>query len=302
MSSMSISVAIPAYKGAYLAEAISSALEQDYPITELIVVNDHSPEDIKGIVDSFNDPRIHYYENLKNFGRLSIVLNWNRCLSLAKGDFFVLLCDDDLLDTGFVSALKKLADSYPDCNVFHARTRIFDSSTNSLKGETPIWPEWESFEDFACKALSGEKHHTITEFMFRTKSIRDKGGYIVFPAGYYSDTASILNFADKGGICSFKEPLATYRKNKDCISSRSDFNVEKSQAALEFFHWILKKYPQFISYSTLIDLLDFDLASYYSSATLTDSLRILGIVPSNIWSLKQKAALMIKKLNWRYEE
>ena len=291
-----VSIAIPAYKKAFLADAISSALGQNYQDIELIIVNDHSPEDINGVVESFDDPRIRYYENERNLGKRSIVLNWNKCLEYARGEYFVLLCDDDLLDADFVTNLLGLADRYPGCDVFHSRTRFLDNERGDIKGVSAEWPEWESFEDFASRVLTGAKHHTITEFLFRTRSIRSKGGYVVFPAGYYSDTASVLRFADSGGICSFKEPLATYRKNENCISSRSDYAIEKSRAALEFYQWIQNVYPQIASKSDLENMLDFELSSYFKSASLTDSLRLLWMVPGSIWPLKKKAALMERKL------
>ena len=92
-----VSVVIPAYKSAYLFDAISSVLSQTYKNLELIIVNDASPEDITSIVESFNDPRIRYYINERNIGALDLVKNWNLCLSYAQGDFFCLLCDDDMM-------------------------------------------------------------------------------------------------------------------------------------------------------------------------------------------------------------
>lgn len=70
-----VSIAIPAYKERYLAEAIDSALGQDYTNIELIIVNDHSPSDLKSIVKKYNDKRIKYYENKRNLGKRSIVNN-----------------------------------------------------------------------------------------------------------------------------------------------------------------------------------------------------------------------------------
>lgn len=93
-----VSIGIPSYKAKYLADSIRSALNQTYNNIELIIVNDCSPEPIKDVVDKFNDARIRYYVNEKNLGGEDPGNNWNRCLELAKGEFFCLLCDDDMYE------------------------------------------------------------------------------------------------------------------------------------------------------------------------------------------------------------
>ena len=79
---MKFSITIPAYKAAFLPEAIESCLAQTYSDFELIVVDDASPEDIAGIVHRYEDRRIKYYRNEHNYGAINVVENWNRCLAL----------------------------------------------------------------------------------------------------------------------------------------------------------------------------------------------------------------------------
>ena len=55
-----VSIAIPAYKKKFLADAIQSVLNQSIQDFELIIVNDKSPEDIDSVVEHFNDKRIRY--------------------------------------------------------------------------------------------------------------------------------------------------------------------------------------------------------------------------------------------------
>ena len=51
MSSTLVSVVIPAYKQAeYVGEAIRSVLDQTYPHSEVIVVNDASPDRTSDVV------------------------------------------------------------------------------------------------------------------------------------------------------------------------------------------------------------------------------------------------------------
>ena len=47
---MIFSFVLPAYKGKYLEQAISSIIAQDYKEFELVVVDDCSLDDIRGIV------------------------------------------------------------------------------------------------------------------------------------------------------------------------------------------------------------------------------------------------------------
>ena len=83
-----VTIAIPAYKATFLKEAISSALNQTYTNIELIIVDDHSPENIEGITKGFNDSRIQYFRNTINLGKDDPSKNWNKCLEYAKGEYF----------------------------------------------------------------------------------------------------------------------------------------------------------------------------------------------------------------------
>lgn len=94
---MKFSITIPAFKRAFLHEAIESCLAQTYEDFELIIVDDASPEDLKSVVDQFDDKRIRFYRNEKNCGALNVVDNWNKCLAYAKGDYVICMGDDEQL-------------------------------------------------------------------------------------------------------------------------------------------------------------------------------------------------------------
>jgi glycosyltransferase involved in cell wall biosynthesis len=90
-----LSVAIPTYRGAaHLAAAIESVLAQTFSDYELIIVDDNSPDNTANIVASYPDPRIRYLRNENNLGPQG---NWNRCLDEARGKYFKLLPQDDIL-------------------------------------------------------------------------------------------------------------------------------------------------------------------------------------------------------------
>lgn len=287
-----VSIAIPAYKRAYLKDAITSVLTQDYLKFELVIVNDCSPQDIDSVVAKFDDPRIRYYKNEENLGSKSIVLNWNKCLSLAKGEFFVLLCDDDVLLPNFVSELMKLAEKYPSCNVFHARK--INMLEDGNQEESPIWPEYETFDGFLKKALNKERHHTVTEFMYRTAHIQKKGGYVNFPIGYYSDRASVMDLCKEGGVASSEDCLVKFRFSGEHITSSPSpvYSLGKAKAALEYWDWV-HQYPAAMNYEQQIRE-DVQSTLYHAIIHLSfiQRMKFLFSIPGNIASLKIKAGFL----------
>lgn len=87
-----ISSIISVYNGEnYLAEAIQSALDQDYPHTEIIVVNDGSTDNTSRIIDSFGSRVIGIYQENQGLGAAR-----NAGVSKASGDYLAFLDHDDL--------------------------------------------------------------------------------------------------------------------------------------------------------------------------------------------------------------
>ena len=94
-TSPAVSICIPAYKGAVvLAATIESVLAQTFADFELVIIDDNSPDDTATLVAGYADPRIRFLRNPSNLGPQG---NWNRCLEEARGTYFKLLPQDDLL-------------------------------------------------------------------------------------------------------------------------------------------------------------------------------------------------------------
>lgn len=294
-----VSIAIPAYKKTFLAEAIQSALSQTYEDIELIIVDDDSPNDLQSIIDQFDDSRIRYYRNEKNLGKQNVVKNWNRCLELAKGEFFTLLCDDDILDIDFVKELLALAEKYPDCNVFHARRKVLNETTGEIT-EDKDWPEWESLDTFYENKLKWVRLHTITEWMFRTNHIAPMQ-YIEFPVAWGSDDISIINFAKEGGIASSQKVLATFRYNDEHLSKADTHMVEKAKARILNFYWVGEFFHNDIYYPEYMPHLGDIMVNFIVRANFYDQLRIWTMTPWQAWKFKKRMKVLINILLRRYK-
>lgn len=104
-----ITIAIPTYKrNDLIKKSIESAINQlnfkDYEI--IVVDNDENFEnkELENIIKEYSCEKISYYKNEKNIGMFG---NWNRCIELSKGEYFVMLHDDDWLQNNFLETISK---------------------------------------------------------------------------------------------------------------------------------------------------------------------------------------------------
>lgn len=194
-----VTIAIPAYKTEFLDQAIRSALMQTYNNFEVIVVDDCSPNDVKAIVEKFDDVRIRYYRNEKNVGRDDPSRNWQRCLELAQGEYICILCDDDVYAPGHLQTLMELVQRYPSCSVF--RSGVSEINDNGkIRGYYSLAPEYECVEEYIWHYFSRNNHQTISEWMLKTSSLRAIGGYVACPMAWGSDCSTVYLLAERGGI------------------------------------------------------------------------------------------------------
>lgn len=90
---MLVSICIPAYEYPHLLKrCLLSIISQTYKNFEVIITDDSSHDELVNIVNEIADPRIHYH---KNSNALGSPANWNKCISLAKGDLIKILHHDD---------------------------------------------------------------------------------------------------------------------------------------------------------------------------------------------------------------
>jgi glycosyltransferase involved in cell wall biosynthesis len=88
-----VSIIIPTYnRPELLRRAIKSALDQTYPNIEVIVVDDHSDNDLEQLQKEF--PTVRFFRNNKNIGGC---YSRNRGIEESAGEFINLLDDDDEL-------------------------------------------------------------------------------------------------------------------------------------------------------------------------------------------------------------
>jgi glycosyltransferase involved in cell wall biosynthesis len=88
-----------------LACAIETVHRQDFHDWEIVVSDNCSEEDIASYVQGLSDERIRY-QRTERF--LPVTENWSRALEASRGDYVIMLGDDDGLLRGYLSTLDRL--------------------------------------------------------------------------------------------------------------------------------------------------------------------------------------------------
>ncbi|MGZ3756181.1 MAG: glycosyltransferase family 2 protein [Mucilaginibacter sp.] len=240
------SILVPVFKTKYLKQSIESILAQEYRDFEIIIVNDKSPEDVSFIINAFDDDRISYYENEINLGRTNVVLNWNKCLGYANGEFALLFSDDDFLDPKFLIEIADLIRKYPNVDLFYSRVGVVDSSSKVIRF-TPSAPEFENLLDFMWHRFSGLREMYAQNFVFRLRKLTEMDGFVDFPLAWASDDATWFSLAFSNGVVSTNKVLCYWRFSELNISNIGSIGM-RLDALKKYFLWVdvfLQKYqPQ----------------------------------------------------------
>lgn len=240
---MKLSFILPAWKSRFLKEAVGSIVAQTCPDWELVVVDDCSPEPLREIVASFDDPRIRYVRNERNLGGQNLVRQWNHCITFATGDFLVLAADDDLYRPTFCEEVVRLAEKYPQVDLIHSSVEQIDEEGRHLWDDS-ILPEFTSKYEYLNWWLTGRSFTCIGNFAFRRTALLELGGFIDFPCAFGSDIATPIALS-KEGVANTSEMLFRFRQSAQHLSADSSRFQEKLEAVSQLSEWL-----QAIDYET----------------------------------------------------
>jgi glycosyltransferase involved in cell wall biosynthesis len=129
-----VTIAIPTFSRLhYLKEAVESALSQTYENIEVIIGDDGQSRSIQVWSEELarREPKIRYQRNERNLG---LAGNWNAIADRARGEFLVIIGDDDRLLPDFVSELVDAIS--PDRSVAFSNLHLIDSDGNRMQNAT----------------------------------------------------------------------------------------------------------------------------------------------------------------------
>lgn len=214
-----VTIAIPTYnRPEYLRKAVASALNQTYKNVEIVISDNNSAQGIPIEVKSIEDERLVRIIQTHNLGQAG---NWNACVQLSTGSFFLMLSDDDLL---LPFALERLMEPFlgPDSEnygISYGRSRIIDEKGCPLRLSSTA-PREESARNLILKFWKGERENYPCSILLRTRDLRLVGQYDGDRYGVAMDAAAwmkILLLRRKAYFC--KECVAEYRIHSNNLTS-----------------------------------------------------------------------------------
>jgi glycosyltransferase involved in cell wall biosynthesis len=214
-----ISIGIPTFnRRDYVLEAIHSALAQTYANVEIIVSDNASTDDTWQHLTALADPRLVLLRQTTNLGMTG---NFNATLSVATGEYFLLLSDDDLLAP---TAIEELAAPFLEADsntpgnsdatslgVVWCPCTIIDSSGKAL-WDTAAGPAHETSLSLIENLWLGHRGPRLASVLERTADARSVGGFDQARFGLLCDTGNWGQVALRyPNVACVPRPLVQYR-------------------------------------------------------------------------------------------
>lgn len=170
-----VTIAIPTYNRAdtYLRRCLEGALRQTYASIEIIVSDNGSSDPTGAVVQSYKDGRVRYYRHPRNIGPND---NFNFCLRQARGEYFLLLQDDEEIDADFVMACMQAADFRSDFGLIRTGLRTIDAR-GTVIAESPNSAGGLPLADFFLAWFDGCTALYLCNTLFQRAALSAVGGF-----------------------------------------------------------------------------------------------------------------------------
>jgi glycosyltransferase involved in cell wall biosynthesis len=191
-----ITIGIALYNAEDLAaKVINSATSQTYKNLEIIVIDDYSEDSTSELCKflAIADSRIKLIINTKNEGILN---TYNRILSLAKGEFFILFDQDDWRDLNYIDT------AFNAMSVNSKRVLVHSPTTVRFTGKVMHINKFSRLSERhtllgRISTVARRPDDFLAYGLIRTKSIRQVGGFQLSLSAFHG---LIMSLAIQGDI------------------------------------------------------------------------------------------------------
>jgi len=309
--SVRVTVVIPTYNRAgYICDAIDSVLSQTYKDYEIIVVDDGSTDDTKGILSKYNGKIRYFYQENKG-----VAAARNRGIKKAKGEYIAFLDSDDIwLPEKLQLQLETLNNhrdySWAYCDRKYVYEGDFKERTHrkypAYHGNIFDFLFMDIFVKTTTVIVKKECFNCVGYFKEELRRSEDYDLFLRLAKKYrivYIDRQLILYRVHKHSLCRESQELSytTHLKIlKNCVRTNySYFRQKRKLVKLRFgdLHYKLARFYFFQSDSKIKVICELLKSMRYSNKIIKSILAIIGVSFSDIQIVRNK---MREKWEWNY--
>lgn len=232
-----ISVIIPVYTSTpdherFLVEALQSVAAQTYRPVELILIDDHSPIDIRPLVEDVSGlPELRIIHNEQNVGHVG---SRNAGVKAARGDLVAFLDHDDVWLPDKLARQVAALDEHPDAAMVFCEVEITGLHDPGLYIDQSTVPD---MPDLLWLATHNNCVISVSSVLVKKQAILDIG---LFDSRYTScdDFDAWLKIRMIAPIVHLREKLAIYRLHSHNVNySVNSLNDNRLLTALLMRCW-----------------------------------------------------------------
>ncbi len=246
-----IGIIIPAYKIQFINQTFQSIQAQTNKNFNLYVFDDCSPYEIKDVFDKYftHWSNAYYHRFDDNLGKKNLVSHWNRCLDNVKEEWVWLFSDDDMMTPTCVDDFYNTICFRQNIvkDVLRFNWKVIDENNVIVHSCNEYEQDMTATEYFYRLFYLRNIDARLQEFIFRSKKLKEIGGFLPFDFAWRSDNATVMSMTYPNNIHTISgNGEVLWRLSTVNISGAysKDSIVRKNFATIEFFNWVENFYKK----------------------------------------------------------
>ena len=221
-----------------LSETIQSIINQTFGDFELIVVDNNSNYDFVGLMESFGDPRLYFFQN-QNDG--VIARNRNFGIRRAVGKYIALCDDDDIWEKTKLGEQVKIMNKYPDVALCCTNTNFINMKNLPLLNRftSSVKDIFLSFNLISAKYLLISQYYVINSSVLFKRELINSCGFINEDPLLRSieDYEFWFRISQNNRIYYLNKKLLWYRVHPEQVSTEDNHKVHKRTLKVVSDNW-----------------------------------------------------------------
>lgn len=244
-----VSVVIPTYnQKLFVEETINSVLSQDFTNYEIIISDNGSTDGTQEILKNYQlkfPEKIRVVLNQDNTGLAS---NFNRGLSLVRGEYIAWLDGDDVMYPSRLTKQVTLLNANPEVAGCCHDAEVFKSPSNEVIGKFSVLSNGvNGVKEGTVKLWFDASYLTLpTTYMYRSKYIPDNG--FDERLKYSNDLLFQIECFQDNKCLVIDEVLGRYRRHNDNVTGNFDMREKGIEETLIVMAIVEARYPKLLKY------------------------------------------------------